>query len=169
MIGNLISIVNQSVEYARGFDRVLNADQLKHVLWKGFMETDTTVVFTHNLYWFDQRYPHYREHWSTSYMISNELFFSYQLSCLRYRYILTGSTSLVVSYLENFNDVYDDVPIKAHTTEGKREQVTISSVKLPLLGKFKIIFRVMFNRTVFSTAAIDSILVIDKMCSGTIF
>lgn len=106
--------------------------------FSGFMETDTTVVFTHNLHWFDQRYPHYREHWSTSYMISNELFFSYQLSCLRYRYILTGSTSLVVSYLENFNDVYDDVPIKAHTTEGKREQVTISSVKLPLLGKFKV-------------------------------
>jgi hypothetical protein len=35
MSGNLNSIVNQSVEYARRSDLELNADQLKYTLWKG--------------------------------------------------------------------------------------------------------------------------------------
>jgi hypothetical protein len=99
---------------------------------------DAVVVFTHNLRWFNQQYPHYRDEWSTSYMISNELSFHSQLSCLRYRYLLTGSTSFVVSYLENFIDTYDDIPLKAHTTEGREEKMTTSSVNLPLLRSFKV-------------------------------
>lgn len=109
-------------------------------LFLGLEEIDMTLVFAHNVYWFlRSRLSNVTySAWSTSYIISDEISFSYQPSCLHYKYFLTGLTSMVISYQTNFDNIFDAIPIKSHTTEGKREKFTNSSVNLPIVAKFKV-------------------------------